>query len=353
MNNGLFYKDKPLFGLDVGSSSIKVMQVVDSGKKQKVVGYGVCDYDQKALKDGEIINIELLAKSTKTMFEKNIIGNIDTRRVALSIPIARTYNRVMNLPILKKHDLDEAVKNEIQQYIPVPIDDLYTDYTITGEQKDSYDLLVVAAPKKIVDSYVKFIHLVGLEPCILETTIIASSRLIAHSEKNDLPTILIDFGSQSVDITIFDKQPIVTGTVAGGGENFTQLISTKLDVSHQVAHTIKTKYGLSVSKKQRDIEDALKPILNSLSKEIKKMIRYYNERTNTENKIGQIITMGGGANMPGLSEFITSELRMPTRMCNPWANFSFGKLQPPNELEKSMYVTAAGLALINQKEIWK
>lgn len=350
---GIFYKDKPLFGLDVGSSSIKVMQLGGGSKSRQVIGYGVINYDSKAIKDGVITDPKSLAKTTKELFEKGIIGSITSRRVALSIPVARTYNRVMNLPRLNKKDLDEAVKTEIQQYIPVQIEDLYIDYTVTGSGKDSVDLLVVAAPKRIVDSYMTYINLIGLDACILETTIIASSRLVAHSEKNDLPTILIDFGSQSVDITIYDKQPIVTGTVAGGGENFTELISIKLDVSKQVAHTIKTKYGLSVSKKQHDIEDALKPILASLNREIKKMIRYYNERTNTEDKIGQIITMGGGANMPGLSDFITSELRMPARMCNPWTDLNFGRLQPPNELEKSLYVTAAGLALINPKVIWK
>jgi len=355
MENRLFYKDKLICGLDIGSNNIKVMQINPSskGKKRQVVGYGVCDYDPKAIKDGVIVNPALLAKATKELFEKKLIGAIDTRRVALGLPVARTYSRVMNLPKLNKKDLNEAVRTEIQQYIPVLIDDLYLDFMITSDNEDTYDLLVVAVSKKIVDSYVTYTYMIGMEVCVLETTIIASSRLIAQAEEDDLPTILIDFGSQSVDITIFDKQPIVTGTVTGGSENFTKLISTKLDVSQQVAHTIKTKYGLSVSKKQHDIEDALRPVLNSLSKEIKKMVRYYNERTNTENKIGQIITMGGGANMPGLSEFITSELRMPARMCNPWKNLTFGKLQPPNELEKSMYVTAAGLALINPGGIWE
>ena len=93
--------------------------------------------------------------------------------------------------------------------------------------------------------------LLGIEIGILETTISAASRLVAHAELNDIPTILIDFGSLSVDMTIYDKQIIVTGTVSGGGETFTELIAKKLDVSLQVAHTIKTKYGLGVSKKQQ------------------------------------------------------------------------------------------------------
>lgn len=353
MNTGLFYKDKPLFGIDVGSSSVKVMQIAKIGKQQQIVGYGVANYDSKAVKAGVIEDPEEIAKAVQGLFKKGLIGEIDTWRAALSLPVARTYNRVMNLPKMNKKDLDEAVRTEAAQYIPVPIDDLYIDYNITLSSKDGFELLAVAGPKKIVDSYMVFADLLGIVPSIMETTISASSRLVAHSEQDDIPTILIDFGSLSVDMTIFDKQLIVTGTVAGGGEDFTKLIAEKLGVSRQVGHTIKTKYGLSVSKKQHDIEEALKPILSSLSKEIRKMIRYYNERTASENRIGQIITMGGGANMPGLSEYLTSELRMASRMCNPWTNLSFGKLQPPNEIEKSMYITAAGLALINPKEIWK
>lgn len=353
MNRSLIYKDKPLFGLDIGTSSVKVMQIEANKKSQSIIGYGVANYDKTAVKDGVIQDPEVLAKATKELFEKNLIGEITTRRVALSIPVARTYNRVMNLPNMTRKDLDEAVKLEAEQYIPVAIDELYIDYNITAETKEGFELLAVAAPKKIVDSYLVYADMLGLDVSMIETTINASGRLIAHSEKNDVPTILIDFGSLSVDITIFDKQLIVTGTVAGGGDTFTELIAKKLDVSNQVAHTIKTKYGLSVSKKQKEIQDALKPILSSLTKEIRKMIRYYDERTTSEGTIGQIITMGGGANMPGLSEYITNELRMPTRMCNPWANLDFGKLQPPNNIEKSMYVTAAGLALIDPKEIWK
>jgi type IV pilus assembly protein PilM len=353
MNTGIFYKDKPLFGLDVGSSSIKVMQIAGQGNHQQIIGYGVAKYDQKAVKDGVIEDPILLAKITKELFGKNLIGQINTRRVALSIPVARTYNRVMTLPKMSKKDLDEAVLLETEQYIPVPIDELYVDYNITSVNEDGFELLAVAGPKKIVDSYITYTDLLGLEACILETTISASSRLVAHAESDKIPTILIDFGTLSVDITIYDKQLIVTGTVAGGGENFTELITDKLDVSKQVAHTIKAKYGLSVSKKQHEIEEALKPILTSLSKEIRKMLRYYNERNESAAKISQIITMGGGANMPGLSEYLTSELRMPTRMCDPWANLNFGKLQPPNEIEKSTYVTAAGLALINPQRIWK
>jgi type IV pilus assembly protein PilM len=353
MNESLLYKDYPLFGLDIGTSSIKVMQIDNQKTGHVVTGYGVISYDSKSVKDGVIEDPEILAKATKELFDSGLVGEITTRRAAISIPVAKTYNRIITLPPMNRPDIAEAVRLETEQYVPAAIDDLYFDYNITEANEKGYELLTVAAPKKIVDSYLQLAQLLGIEVVLVETTIGASSRLVANSEKSDIPTILIDFGSLSVDITVYDKQLIVTGTVAGGGETFTELISKKLDVSKQVAHTIKTKHGIGVSKKQKEINEALEPILSSLTKEIKKMIRYYDERKTSDKKISQIVTMGGGANMPGLSEYLTSELRLPARMCDPWANLSFDKLQPPSELEKSMFVTSAGLALVNPKEIWK
>lgn len=227
MNNGLFYKDKPLFGFDIGTSSIKVMQIDVVGRQRHISGYGVTNYDKTAIKDGVIEKPELLAKATKELFEHGMIGEITTRRAAMSIPVARTYNRVMNLPAMGHKDLEEAVRLEAEQYIPVPIDELYIDYNVTSETKEGYELLAVASPKRIVDSYLTLADLLGLEVALMETTIGASSRLVAHAEKSDVPTILIDFGSVSVDITIYDKQLIVTGTVAGGGDTFTELIAKK------------------------------------------------------------------------------------------------------------------------------
>jgi len=289
----------------------------------------------------------------KELFDYGLIGAINTRRVALTVPFSKTYNQAMNLPSMTKSAFAESVRLEAEQYIPVQIDDLYLDFSVTNQTKDNIELLLSAAPKKLIDSYMQLSDLLGLEVAAIETTISASGRLVAQAERSDVPTILIDFGSRSVDITIFDKQLIVTGTVPGGGDNFTELIAKKLDVSQQVAYTIKTKYGFGVSKKQKEIQEALSPILTSLAKEVKKMVRYYEDRSAGEGKIGQVITMGGGANLPGLSEHLTSELRLPARMCSPWTNLNFGKLQPPNETEKTMFITAAGLALLDPKEIWR
>ncbi len=349
-----FFKDKPLFGLDIGSSSIKVMQLINNGSKAPVVsGYGLAGYDVSTIKDGVIVDFKSLAASIQTLFKDGIIGEINTHRVAVSIPASRTFTRAMSLPIIRDSELLQAVQIEAEQYIPMPIEDLYIDYSIIDRNDKGIELLAVAAPKKIVDSYMLLVRMLGLEPITFDTTILAAGRLFQQQlDLNNIPTVLIDFGGSSADITIHDKAVVVTGTINGGGNDFTELIGKKLGITKQEAHIVKTKYGLGKSKKQAEIVEALQPRLDTLVKEIRRMIRYHEERSGSKQKIEQVITMGGGANMPGLSDYLTNAMRIPVRTCNPWQDLTIGKLQPPSTIEKSVYVTAAGLALIRPKELF-
>lgn len=352
MNNAVFYQDKPVFGLDIGFSSLKVMQISSQSKGQVVTGYGVSTFDPKALKDGEIVDPEIIAKVAYELFNKDLVGDITTRRVTFAVPAARTFTRTINLPNLSSKDLKEAIRLETEQYVPVALEELYFDFEIVSKSEAGLEILAVAVPKKIVNSYMQLADMLGLEVAAIETTVSSASRLFLQSEQSGVPTVLIDFGSLSSDITIYDDGVVVTGTVLGGGDNFTNTIAEKLGVTKQEAHVIKTKYGLGVSKKQKEIVSGLEPTLQQMLKEIKRMIRYYEERSNTNRKIGQIVTMGGGANMPGLSDHMTNLLRLPVRTCDPWQHIDFSGLEPPHSIERSMYVTVSGLALLNPKEIF-
>lgn len=348
-----FYKDKPIFGLDIGFNTIKVMQIEHGQKQNKVIGYGISGYESNAVKDGVIVDIESLAKSVLELFKNNITGEITTRRVALSLPSGKTYTHTTSLPLIDKKDLDEAVALESEQNIPVPINDLYYDYEIVDKNDKGLEILTVAANKKIVDSYLKLMEVLGLEAVSLETSISAAGRLFNRQEEHsDIPAVLIDFGSTSADITIRYKKMIITSTMPAGGDIFTDTLAKYLEVSRAEAELIKTKYGIGKSKKQDQILEILKPDLNQIVREVRRMIRYFEERSGTEIKVGQIISMGGGANMPGLSGYLTDVLRLPVRTCEPWQSFKLSKLKAPSQDEKSVYVTVAGLSLINPEEIF-
>lgn len=366
-------RTKPIFGLDIGHGSIKVMQVdrlVDKpvatkanatatkGKKKAtarsphIIGYGTANFDKNAFEDGVIVKPEIIAEAALGLFKGHLIGDITTSRMAMTIPSYRTYTRSVQLPALGPKELDEAVRSEAEQYIPLPLDDLYLDYEVIRKDKDQTELFATAIPKKIVDSYVTLSRMLGLEAVAIETTLGSAARLFALDALSDIASVIIDFGSLSADISIFDKTIVVTGTVQGGGEVFTNSIRDKLGVTLEEAGLIKTKYGLGFSKKQQQITEALDPTLAQIIKEIRRMIRYYEERYGAGQAIGQVVTLGGGANMPGLSEYLTSSLRIPVRSFDPWQYFSYSGLQPPSAADKPMYATVAGLSLVRPKEVF-
>jgi type IV pilus assembly protein PilM len=348
-----FFKDKPVFGFDLGHGSFKIMQCDTSGKRPRVLGYGTAAFDSEATDDGVILKPEVIAKAAQKMFEHDFHGKLTTRRAAIALPSYRSFSRAIQLPKLEGSELQQAVELELEQYIPVPLKDMYIDYAATHQQEDVLELFAVAIPRKIVDSYLELAECMGMEPILIETTMASVGRLFSYDDNSDVSTVIIDFGSLTADIGIYNKTTLVTGTVPAGGLVFTKLIKDKLKVSEAEAGFIKTKYGLSLSKKQEEITEALAPALQKIVTEIRRMSRYYEERYGSEHKIAQVVILGGGANMPGLGDYLTNILRMPVRAHNPWNTLDYPGLEAPSGPDRLMYATVAGLSLLNPEEAFR
>jgi len=365
MKSSLFYEKKPALGLDIGNGSIKVVQLEKPKSKKDrhlVLGYGYTTFEAAAINDsGVVIDFDEVARATYQLLTDTVIGGLTTDRVVAALPVSRTFTRVMQLPDVGESTLQDAVKLEAEQYVPMPLEDLYFDYEITYQDKSNPDsgteVLMVAAPKIVVDSYYKLLGLVGLEINQLETSLISSVRAVQSFQEHQLEqeltesnttgaTLLIDFGAKSSDLSIFDSTIRVTGTVQHGGDSITRAIAEKMDITERQAHTLKTRYGIKDSSKhQKDIMGATRKILAETLKEINKMLRYYKSRAAGGGEIQQIQLLGGGANMPGLAEYIQTETNVNTSICDPWSAVNFGKLQEPHQSEIAMYTTAVGLAL--------
>lgn len=348
----LLYEDKPLFGLDIGHGKVRVLQLQPTKGLPRLVGYGETTFDTSAIEDGVITEPEKVAAAIQELFKHNLVGDITTHRVAVALPSARAFTRSIEVPKLSDKELAEAVQNEAEQYIPAAVDDLYIDYTKVGISDDDCSAFIVAVPRAIVDSYVTLTRLLGLEAVVFQTSSDASTHLFARDSQSDVPTVLVDFGNESADISVYNHGPIVSGTVASGGEQLTQAIAKALGVTPKEAELIKSKYGLSHSKKQAQIETALTPSLNLLIKEIKRTIRYFEEHDHNKQTISQVVIMGGGANMPGLADYLTNSLRVAVRAFDPTSYLTFGHLQPFNSSNRMSFVTAAGLASINPREVF-
>jgi type IV pilus assembly protein PilM len=261
----------------------------------------------------------------------------------------------MKIPAMADDEIKEAIKLEAEQYIPMPVKDLFVDYEISSRDEANIELLMVATPRVIVNSYVKFLESIDLEPVALEPSMNATTRTYDLTDANrNEPSILIDFGAVSIDLAVFDKTMIVNSTLAGGSELITKLIATALKVDAAEAFEIKSTYGIGGSEMQQKVTTAIKPVLDELLKEVRKILRYYSDRVgqSSNRQITHIKTSGGGATMPGINQYLSEELKLPAEAINPWDNLDFGQLKKPAELRKSAFITVAGESMLNPSEIF-
>lgn len=330
---------------------MKVMSV--DPKKWLVTGYGSIDLDpskmQKALEsDSE----DYLANNLSQLLKKHLIGSLASNRAVLGVPAARTFTRTFTLPAEAEKNLQDAIELEVEQYIPVPIGTLYLDYEIIEKAEGQITVLMSAVPRTIVDACLKAAETAGLEVCMVEPSINAVARLLEATEEGHLPTVIVDIGPASTDIAVLDGSIRVAGALSTGGNTFTLDIAKKLHIPLESAHQLKVINGLSPGSRQHKLVAALKPSLDHIVSETRKIMRYYDERIDGHRKLEQVLVVGGGANVPGIGDFFTNELVMPARVASPWQSLDFGKLKQPAKHLRPRYITVAGLASVNHERIW-
>lgn len=348
----LFHKDKPIAGLDISTTGVKLMAI--DPKRMVVLGYGSVDLDPTKMQESLNGNPDFIAEGLNKLLKVKLKGRLPSDQVVVSVPTSRTYSRIMVVPVESEGSLTEAVQLEVEQYIPIASSDLYVDYQVIERTPKELNVLISAVPKKLVDTLVEACQKSGLAVTMVEPGINAAARLIKATEEGHLPSLIIDIGAATSDIALLDNGTVrLTGSVAVGGHTFTLRISEGLKVPLEEAHQLKVHSGLSPGPHQAKIKVALDDSLGKIVSEMRKIIRYYNERVGVKTKIEQIVIVGGGSNIPGLGEVITDSMLMPARVASPWDAIGFGNLQPPSRQFKPRYITAAGLAIVDPKEIWR
>ncbi|KKR18239.1 MAG: Cell division protein FtsA [candidate division CPR2 bacterium GW2011_GWC1_41_48] len=250
---------------------------------------------------------------------------------------------------MNRDELEQAITWDAEQYIPISLTDLYIDYQVLGPtlsgKEGVNDVVLVAVPRMIVDSFIKTIEILGLEVGVLETNLSSIARAVIPKKDQSEIIALVDVGGEKTNIAIFDKAIRITGSIPKGGVDFTRSISEKLKLNILEAEELKNHEGLPG--KNNKVKDAMEPAMLEIIAEIKKAINYYFEKTNANKKaqISKVLVCGGNASVPGFVEFLGERTGVKTLMGNPWANISVYPLKPVPKLEAPMYTTAIGLAM--------
>jgi type IV pilus assembly protein PilM len=359
------------FGLDISDLSLKIIKLKKKRGVLSLASFGEEKIKPGIIKGGEIKDEKKLAEIIKEAIKKVKGEKLKTNYVVASLPEEKAFLQVIQMPKLPEEDLKSAVIYEAENYIPTPLEEVYLDYQIVPtiyNHPDHLDILIAALPKKTVDPYLNSLKLAGLSPVAFEVESLAIARALIKDEITTKPILLIDLGATRTSFIIFSGHSLrFTFSIPVSSSNFTEIISKNLGVSLAEAERLKIKHGLEekikikireekkeLKKEGGRIFEALIPTIVDLVQQIKKYLDYYQTHSSSEHlppdgkEVSKILLCGGGANLKGLSDLLSLELKIPVERGNPWVNIlSEGKKEVAElSFEESLkYTTALGLAL--------
>ncbi|HLD25038.1 MAG TPA: type IV pilus assembly protein PilM [Patescibacteria group bacterium] len=337
---------KSIIGLDIGSHSIKLIEIGSSGGPQ-LLAAGSIPTPPKALQSSLEADHQAVAAAIKQLMKET---GAKSSSVVFALPESQVFTRVIEVPALSERELASAISWEAEQYIPLPLDQVNLDYSILRNTKetgtDKMDVLLVACPKTLLEKYLTIIEMAELIPVAAETEIIATSRALVGSVsaiKN--ASLFVSLGAQTTDLAIVRGGVLAfTRSIAAGGEALSRSLVSGLDFNAPQAEEFKRTYGLETDKLQGKIVSAVKPIMDTILGEMKRALAYYTEKHKDE-KIEVVVLSGGTAKLPGMVVYIATNIGIETQLSNPWIGIKRDSRFAVLDKEGPTFTVAVGLAL--------
>lgn len=337
------------FGLDIGSTSLKIVQIGKSGNKLKLEALGSCPTPPGSLISDSRNDQEALAVAIKQLAKET---KVSTKRVNTALPESQIYTQVREIAPLSDTELAAAIPWEAEQSIPLPIADVSLDFKVLERPAkpvpgSKMSILLVAAPKAFIAKYLSILELAGLDPVSLETEVVAICRAVLLSEAaKKMPTLIINLGSLTTDITIV-RNGIITFTrsISTGGKALARAVAAKLGLEEKVAEEYKIAYGLEEEAVQGKVMEAIQPIFDVVAEEIKRAIAFDAQR-NPDNPLKRAVVIGGAAKLPGLMLYLAQTLGVEMQLGDPMEEIEKEeKFLSQLQNDGTIYTTAVGLAL--------
>lgn len=347
-----FSNKKSFLGIDIGTQSIKLVEVSLKGKTRTLENYGEVETSlatDKPFHALEKNNINLGDQSiAKALNEIRAEAGIKTVDAGFSIPDYSSFFTNLQIPVMGEEEIPQAVQYEIRPYIPMPLSEIFLDWVVTDGQpgKTAIKMLVVAIPIWVVEQYKEIARASNLKPKFLESEAFAISRAVSLSETSNKIIGLIDFGARSTNCAIIDKGILKNSYSFNiAGNELTERMARSLGIDYMSAENLKRQYGVIAGAQGReDTRKILVPMIDSIVEEVKKAFR--NFYGNEGKEIDKVILSGGMALLPGLKEYFFVELKKETTIANPFTNFYYPpQIKDVLEAKGPSFVVCTGLAL--------
>jgi type IV pilus assembly protein PilM len=352
MNLDIFKpKAPPLFGLDISSSSVKMLEIVDAGKgAHRVERYVIEPLPKDAVVDGNVNVLEAVAEAVGRGYKR--LGT-RTKHVAMAVPSGAVITKKIIVAAgLREEELETQVESEANQYIPFALEEVNLDFQVLGPAPSSpeeQEVLIAATRKEKVGDRIAVAEQAGLKPLVMDVESFAQMAalgLVIRQMPNggkDQNIAVADIGANVMNVSVVrNDQAVYAREQAFGGNQLTADIVSRYGMSAEEAENAKRSGGLP-----DDFEaEVLRPFMENLSMEVQRALQFFFTST-SYNTVDHILLAGGSAVIPGLDEVVHTRTQVPASVANP---FSAMQTSPRIQLKKLMQdapslIIACGLAM--------
>lgn len=341
-----FLDGKSCLGIDIGTTSIKAVEISGGKKKPYFENYAILEsyghferlnsaIQTSSLKITDQLTVDLLGKLLgKAKFK--------SKEVAASLPSFSVFTTLLEIPQMPKADAEAAIKFQIPQYIPLPISEVTIDWLKVGEREDEKgtvkeQIFMISTPNEQIEKYRTIFKAAGLDLKVLEIEGLSLARSLIGTGEN-APTLIADIGSRSTNILVVEGGFLKYGAQSDfAGASLTQAIASGLGINIRRAEDLKKQRGIAASGGEYELSTLTLPFLDAIISEIRRARNHYEK--NYQAKIEKIILTGGGANLFGIEKYFREQFGFEVVVGD-----AFSKLNYPPMLEPMVKELGATLA---------
>ena len=311
-------KSKRLVGLDIGSSSVKVVELARKGPDYELVSLGMEPLGQDIVVDGSIMDALLVASAIKKIFTDN---KIKLREVATSVSGHSVIVKRITLSAANDAEVAAAITYEAQQHIPFDVADVNLSYQVMGPATagSGTDVMLVAVKREKILNHTNVLGQAGMSPVVVDIDVLALQNAFEANYDPEAGALvaLLNIGASTMNINIVrDGTPLFTRDVSVGGNQYTDTLQKELDLSFEDAELLKQGHSFPNLS-----ADAAAPHIRSVSEilllEIQKTLDFFRQTTSPEN-IQSIYLAGGTSKVAGLLGLLKEDFNVPIEIMDPF-----------------------------------
>lgn len=331
------------FGLDIGSTAIRLVELRGSGSVKALVKYAYVPLDSTIAMSDSKADQQKLAQAVSQLVGQ---ARVSTKNVAVGIPSNRVFTTVADVDRLPNAELAKAIRYQADALIPTPLAESKVDWALLGDSptdKTKQEILLTSVPNKFVEDRLDMLESVGLNVVAFEPDNLAMARALTGTDGG--AQLLLDVGHRATDLVIVQGGvPHLTRSIPTGVEAVVRSAAQGLNVDQKQAEQFVFKFGLSKEKLEGQVFNAINGTVDLLVTEIEKSIKFFQTRYATI-KVERIIVTGGASVIPEFPLYLANKFSVSVEIGNAWRNVSFSQ-DRQNELLaiSNQFSVAVGLA---------